>query len=182
MSNRRLREFERLLTRTDKLQDPEMIKINVAALESQLSALRNDNILSSEQIQDYARHVSKLQNSIGPKIAAPKPRAKTQAITSEEMEIAKERMKHGELTDEMLELTEKTKENVIRLSTHIAEDKDILNQVHNDIESISNGAEKTKLQFNQTKGERLGFFKVYGRLITILIIFLIVRIIMGILP
>lgn len=177
MSNRRLREFERLLTRTDKLQDAELIKINVAALESQLSILRNDKILSQEQIQNYTRHVAKLQNSIGPKINIPKARAKTQAITNEEMEIAKERMKHSELTDEMLELTERTKENVIRLTTHIAEDSDILSQVHNDVESIANGADKTTVKFKETKGERLGFFKVYGWLFTIIIIFLVARII-----
>ena len=171
MQQRKLREFERLLVRSERLEDQELLKVNAAAIDAEYSELRKEGVIRKDEEKEYLLRIKKIQNKIGPKIAPVKPKAKPvvpmKGITDDE------RAKHAQYTDEILELAEQLKRNAGEIAQHTEEDKAVMETVQESVGGVADAAEKNRHQFDEVKSERLGW-KVYYQLFIVIVIYIVV--------
>jgi hypothetical protein len=175
MDRRSLREFQRLLARSDEMTDLGLLKSNSRLLESKFSDLRSSNSLSSEQISEYSARLKTIQQRLTPQIVLPKPKPRFSALQLEEdtEDISKERIKQDEITNDLLRATYKLRENVGKVSTVTATDAEVLSGVAQNMEGIADGAHQTQSKLMEVKSERLGW-KVYYWLVLVILTYIVV--------
>ncbi|KAH0789348.1 hypothetical protein GPJ56_006749 [Histomonas meleagridis] len=174
MSQRKFKTFQRLLARTEELTDPDCIKENMIVIDKLFNELRNSNIISSQESKEYLTRIKNMQSKIAPKVVAPKPKSSTVCITPNEIALAQEKHKQSILTDELLRETEKIKQNVIKVGLYTGIDAEVLDNVRDNLENVTNKSEKTNVQMTEVKSERVGW-RAYLWLIYIVVVFLLVR-------
>ena len=172
---RKLREFQRLIFRSKTLQDQELLKINAKVCVSQFDELRQKSVLTKEQERDFQNQIKEIQNKIGPKISVPKtgPKAKQIAPVADEGISADERLNHAKFTEEILILSEKLKQNTAEIALANAEDAEILRTVRDNVEGVSNVADKNMKNFDDVVAQRLGW-SVYYKLAIVVVIYMVV--------
>jgi hypothetical protein len=175
MAHRKLREFQRLLARSEDLVDLKLLRANSRLLESKFTELRTDNSFSSDQISRYSAQLQAIQQRLAPQVSLPKPRPIPSRFDppDEEIDISKERIKQDAITSDLLNLTYRLKENVGKVAVASASDAEVLSEVSDSVEGIATGAEKTQSNFNEVKSERLGW-KVYYWLVLVIVTYMIV--------
>ena len=182
MSQRKTREFLRLLDRTANLNDPDQVKMNVAVLDNKLSDLIRDNVFNENQEKEYSQKIHGLQAKITPKIEVNQSKREqlmnvNLTISKDDQDIAKERMKHDKITSDILDLSNQLKDRVSKVSVKVAEDEEVINTVHENMHSISDKALSTNKQMNITVSQRLGL-TAYKYLAIVIIVYLIITIIL----
>ncbi|OHT02363.1 hypothetical protein TRFO_30555 [Tritrichomonas foetus] len=175
---RKIREFQRLLARSEKISDIEMLKLNVAELSNKFNDLSKEKLITSTQEKEFSNAVQRIQNKLNPKIVAakkekPKNEFKPQFSQNSEKDIAKERIKHNELANSLLDLSGQLVDRVSKVSVKVAEDEEIMKTVHENMNTISNGANQTQNQMNTTVSERLGW-RAYKYLIIVIAVYLLI--------
>lgn len=179
-NQRRIREFLRLLSRSEKLDDLDLLNINITELNKQFSDLAKDNLIDSTKEKEYSAKIQKIQEKMAPKIAPPKKdRENTKKFVSnvnDEKDIEKERQKHTEITNDILALSNQLKEKVSEVSVKVALDEEVMNTVHDNMQTIVDGAEKTGNQMSTTVSERLGW-RIYFQFGFIILVYVIVTIV-----
>lgn len=177
---RRIREFQRLLIRSEKLDNHDLLKINITELNKQFGDLVKDNLIASNQEKEYSAQIQKIQDKIAPKIAPPKKnndkKMKNYLPQNDEKDIEKERLKHSEITNDILALSSQLKNKVAEVSVKVAIDEEVLNTVHDNMQTIVDGAQKTGNQMTTTVSERLGW-RVYIQFGFIVLVYVIVTIV-----
>jgi hypothetical protein len=175
MANRKIREFQRLLARSDEIVDVKFLKANSRLLESKFNDLRADGVLSGGQIAEFTTHMKAIQQRLAPQIALPKPKPVPARCDTDDdtADISKERIKQDAITSDLLNLTYQLKDNVGKVALVSASDAEVLTEVVQNVEGIATGAEKTQNQFTEVTGERLGW-KVYYWLVLVILTYVLV--------
>ena len=174
MSQRELKSFQRLIARTEELSDLDSIKENMIMIDRLFNDLRNSNVISSQESKNYLNRIKNIQSKITPKVITPKPKANTVCITHNEIALAQEKQKQSILADELLKDTEKIKQNVIKVGVYTGIDAEVLENVRDNLENVTNKSEKTNVQMTEVKNERVGW-RAYLWLIQIFVVFFLVR-------
>lgn len=171
MQPRKLREFERLLVRSERLEDQELLKMNAAAIENVYAELRKEGAFERDTEKRYLARIKEIQNKIGPKITAAKPRPApvVNSASTTEDELAK----HAKYTDEILALSEQLKRNAGEIALQSADDQKVMDDVLKSVDGVATGSEKNRDQFQEVKNERLGW-KVYYQLAVVVVIYMVV--------
>lgn len=179
-SKRRIREFQRLLARSKKLDNHELLKNNITELNKQYGDLIKDSLLESYQEKEYSAQIQQIQEKNAPKIASPKKnnekQRKNYSPQNDEKDIEKERLKHSELTNDILALSSQLKNKVSEVSVKVAIDEEVLNTVHDNMQTIVDGAEKTGNQMTTTVSERLGW-RAYIQFGFVILVYVIITIV-----
>ena len=175
MSQRKIREFERLLDRTDKLIDKNTIRDNLIVIEQKLADLRNENLISSEQDAEYFN----ILTTINQKISKTKDKTrqrKTQNFDeqNDEKTLSEEQEKHKQLTKEYLKLTENLKENVAKVGDEMKKDQEAISNVHNIVDKTLNHADDAQNDLDERAKAKLGF-KAWIWLFKVIIVFALVQ-------
>lgn len=177
MEIRKTREFERLLKRTELLEDPEKIKANMIVIEERLAELRNQEIITGAQVSEYFNIISginkKLQEKKG--VATPK-KLKEPKIDDDDVSVSEEREKHKELTTEYLKLTESLKEKVAQVGDEMRKDAEAVNNVHSGIDKTLNNAEDAHIELDE-RSKELWSFKEWKWLAQVIVVFILMQII-----
>lgn len=177
MEIRKTREFERLLKRTELLEDPEKIKANMIVIEERLSELRNKKIITSEQISQYFNTISKINKKLQEKKGNATPRKVLAPQTDEEDKtVSEEREKHKELTSEYLKLTESLKEKVAQVGDEMRKDAEAVNNAHTGIDKTLNSAEDAHVELEE-RSKELWSFKEWKWFIKVIIVFILMQIV-----
>lgn len=171
MNNRNIREFERLLYRTENLNDTDDIKTNVIIIESKLTELRNMNLLNQNQEYEYNRIITSINSKIAPK--TPTKRRKTESINEEEISLAEEKNKQSKLTEEFMKLTEKLKEKVVEVGVALKDDQDVVDNVHKSLDKNVANSENVQTNLDERTKERIGW-RAYWWLAKVVIVYLVV--------
>jgi uncharacterized phage infection (PIP) family protein YhgE len=175
MTHREIREFRRLLTRSEAINDEENLKINLAVIHSQFSELQNRHILSSNDEKELSRRVRAIQSKIVPKrVVSEKTRESKGVKHQAERGVEAELKRHAELTSDLVVLTEKLKETVNETSHVAAADAEVLDAVKDHIASVGEGASKTKKNMDVVKSSRLGW-EVYYWFAIVVGVFIVVN-------
>ena len=177
MNQRKVREFERLLVRTEKLEDYDRIKENMTIIEQRLSELRNEGLINFEQDTDYSNTLALINKRYTQKREKPKTR-KTQnyTIDDEAKVLHEERKKHTELTNEYLKLTESLKESVGKIGVEMRKDRETVSTVHDMMDKTLNSAEDAQDDLDERSKERLGL-KAWIWLIKVIVVFALMQLI-----
>lgn len=172
--DRKLKDFQRLVSRTESLNDIESIKENMGEIDKQFNELRNTNALTVTQSNEYYNRISKIQRKLAPGITSNVRKARTMEVRHKDIDFDKERQKHDQIAQEILGYTSKIKDNVIKLGVISAEDSEVLSNVHKNVEHANDKSTKTNEEMRVTKNERIGW-RAYIWLIKIVVVFFLVR-------
>lgn len=172
MCHRSVREFERLLYRTELLTDTEDIKANIVVVESKLTELRNLNLLTPNQELEYTKTISDINQKIAPKTPIKKKKAKSM-INSEEVSIAEEKKKQNQLTDEFMKLTEKLKDKVVEVGAALKDDQDVVENVQKSLDKNLLNSENVQGDLDDRISEQIGW-KAYRWLAEVVIAYLLI--------
>ena len=175
MNQRKIREFERLLDRTDKLTDKNTIKENLVVIEQKLSELRNENLITSEQDAEYFNILTSINQRTSQAKEKARPR-KTQKIEEqdEEKTLSEEQEKHKQLTKEYLKLTENLKESVAKVGDEMKKDQEAISNVHNIVDKTLNHAEDAQDELDERSKAKLGL-RAWIWLIKVILVFALVQ-------
>lgn len=156
---KRIREFLRLLSRSENLDDPVLIKSNIAELNRQYTDLFEDNLIPPHKEIEYMGKIRQIQDKLNPKVAPSKVKARIEPNHKEndEESISQERERHQQILTKMLVETSKLNEKAGQISIKQTIDEEILKETSNNLESLNNAAKKTTDHLNVTKSERLGW-------------------------
>jgi hypothetical protein len=169
MPDRKVREFQRLLVCSEHLEDLKILKANLSCLGGRFDKLRSENSLPAPEIDDYTSRLKALHQRLTPRVVLPppKPHPVLADAQAESVDIAQERIKHEALATELLNFTQDLKESIGRVAVAAASDLEILNEVGENMEGITDRAQITTAHLTEVKGERIGWKAYYWLLLVI---------------
>ena len=88
--------------------------------------------------------------------------------------MKQETAQHDKLIEELLHSTEKMKKNSLQITNQMALDEEIMKQVHETVDHVSDSVASTNKDLKTVTNERIGW-RAYIWLIKIVVIFILVR-------
>ena len=171
MTLKEIKDFQRLLNRTEKLEDINQIKENLSYINVNFEKIRSNSLLKQQIDLNFFKRISILQEKV-----SKKKKIEEKIILKEEKKkifIEEKKKKNNKIKKNILLLANKLKENVTKVKIASQKDNEVLNNVHKSIDSSNTNAEKSLNNLKEAEDRSLGL-KPYFWLAIIVLIYLLI--------